>query len=236
MCAESANPDLLSMWKRSMDEGMEAWRKLMGQPQAPDLFQFWRPLFGQTADPWTQMLKQGATDPDILAQWKKFMDDSIEAWSKALGQAMETEGFAAAMGKFLEQYLNAVGPTRKSLQSTNEEFLRTSNLPSRKQVTDLASQVVSLDLRMEGLEERLDELIGGLSPQAPPRQQSDDLTRQIDSLDERLRALQERIDTLLRAVSPTQVMAKGAGEQKEASTPRGMKPPSAARKIPHKEA
>lgn len=163
MSDETKNQDLLSMWKRSMEQGMEAWRTLVGQPQPPDVFQFWRPMFGQGMDVWTQMLKQGANSPDVLAQWKKFMDESVEAWSKALGQAMETEGFAAAMGKFLEQYLNAVGPIRKGLQSTNEEFLRTMNLPSRKQVTDLASQVVSLETRLEALEERIEDLSDSLS-------------------------------------------------------------------------
>ena len=155
--------ELLSMWKRSMDQGIEVWQKLIGQPQAPDISHFLRPMWGQSMDLWTQILKQGATSPDVLAQWKKFLDDSLESWSKVLGQAMETEGFAAAMGKFLDQYLNTVGPIRKSLQSSNEEFLRTMNLPSRKQVTDLAAQVVSLEARLEALEERIEDLVDSIS-------------------------------------------------------------------------
>ena len=155
--------ELMSMWKRSMDQGMEVWQKLLAQPQAPDISQFITPMWGQSMDLWTQILKQGATSPDTLAQYKRFLDDSLEAWSKVLGQAMETEGFAAAMGKFMEQYLNTVGPVRKSLQSSNEEFLRTMNLPSRKQVTDLASHVVSLEARLEALEERIEDLIDSIS-------------------------------------------------------------------------
>ncbi len=155
--------ELLSMWKRSMDQGMEVWQKLIAQPTAPDISHFIRPMWGQSMDLWAQILKQGATSPDTLAQYKKFLDDSLEAWSKVLGQAMETEGFAAAMGKFLEQYLDTVGPVRKSLQSSNEEFLRTMNLPSRKQVTDLASHVVSLEGRLEALEERIEDLIDSIS-------------------------------------------------------------------------
>lgn len=155
--------ELLSMWKRSMDQGIEVWQKLVGQPPTPDISQFVRPIWGQSMDLWTQILRQGATSPDVLAQWKKFLDDSVEAWSKVLGQAMATEGFAASMGKFLEQYLNTVGPLRKSLLSSNEEFLRTMNLPSRKQVTDLASQIVSLEDRLEALEERIQDLIDSIS-------------------------------------------------------------------------
>ncbi len=155
--SDATNPDLLSVWKVSMDQGMETWRKLVGQLQAPDVFQFWTPLFGQSMQFWNQMLKQGGSNPDVLSQWKKFMDESIEAWSKVLGNAMETEAFAAAMGKFLDQYLSSIGPLRKGLQSSNEEVFRTMNVPSRKQVTDLAAQVVSLDARLEALEERIEE-------------------------------------------------------------------------------
>jgi len=157
------NQDLLSMWKRSMDQGMEAWQRLTGQQQAPDISQFWRPMFGQSLDVWTQILKQGMSSPDVLVQWKRFLDDSVEGWSKVLEQAMGTDGFAAAMGKFLDQYMNTVGPMRKSLQSSNEDFLRTMNLPSRKQITDLASQVVSLEARLEALEERIEDLVDSIS-------------------------------------------------------------------------
>ena len=146
-----------------MDQGMEAWQKLVGQQQAPDISQFWRPMFGQSLDVWAQILKQGMSSPDVLAHWKKFLDDSVEGWSKVLEQAMGTEGFAAAMGKSLEQYMNTVGPVRKNLQSSNEEFLRTMNLPSRKQITDLASQVVSLEARLERLEERIEDLVDSIS-------------------------------------------------------------------------
>lgn len=157
------NQELLSMWKRSMDQGLEAWQKLAGHQQAPDISQFWRPMFGQSLDVWTQILKQGMSSPDVLAQWKRFLDDSVEAWSKVLEQAMGTDGFAAAMGKFLDQYLNTVGPIRKNLQSSNEEFLRAMNLPSRRQMTDLASRVISLETRLEGLEERIEDLVDSIS-------------------------------------------------------------------------
>jgi uncharacterized protein YPO0396 len=76
---------------------------------------------------------------------------------------METEGFAHAMGQFMDQYLNTVGPIRKGLQSSNEEFLKTMNLPSRKQVTDLASHLVSLEDRLEALEERIEDLVDSIS-------------------------------------------------------------------------
>jgi hypothetical protein len=88
------------------------------------------------------------------------VDQSLEAWPKVLARTMESEGFAALNAQLMEQYLNAVGPLRTTLRTTGEEFLRTVNLPSRAQVTGLASQLVALDARLEALEERLDGLDG----------------------------------------------------------------------------
>ena len=216
MSDERTTQDLFSMWKRSMEQGVEAWRSLIGQPQPPDVFQFWRPMFGQAMDVWTQMLQKGAASPDGLAQWKKFMDDSVEAWSKVLGEAMQTEGFAAAMGRFLEQYLNAVGPMRKALHSSSEEFLRTMNLPSRKQVTELAGQVISLEARTESLEEQIERVADGLPQEVPSRKQVTDLASQVVSLEGRLRALAQQIEDLVGSTTRLEERMRQSG------TPEGV--------------
>ncbi len=236
MSDNPTNQDLLAMWKQSMDQGVDAWRKLVGQPQAPDLFQFWRPLFGQGMDVWTQMLTRGASSPDVLAQWKKFMDESIEAWSKVLGQAMETEGFADAMGKFLDQYLSTVGPMRKALQSSNEEFLRTMNLPSRKQVTDLAAQVVSLETHLEPLEEQIEKLGDSIALNLPSRKQVKDLVAQVGSLETGLKALEKRLDDLGDNLSRIAAFVKQAGEEGPGLPARKAKQNRTSKGTSHKEA
>jgi polyhydroxyalkanoic acid synthase PhaR subunit len=221
MSAEQSTQDLFSMWKQSVDQAMDAWRGLSSQPQTPDVFQFWRPLFGQNMDLWTQMLKQGATSPDVLAQWKRFLDDSIEAWSKVLGKAMETEGFAAAMGKFLDQYLNTVGPIRKSLHSSSEDFLRAMNLPSRKQVTDLAAQLVSLETRLEEMEEQGEKVVDKIAPTLPTRKQLSDLAGQVMSLEERLKALDKRIEDLVGSFPLLENLVKKKTPPKPTPSARG---------------
>jgi hypothetical protein len=172
MSEATKTQDLLSLWQRSMEQNIDSWKTLIGQPQKPDPFQFW----SQSLEALTRALQPGANPADVLAQWKKLMDEVVEAWSKVLEEAMETEAFAAAMGRSLDQYLNTVGPMRKSLQSGSEEFLRTMNLPSRKQVTSLASQIVSVDARleaieewMEGLGEELSSLRVSMKQAEPPR-------------------------------------------------------------------
>ncbi len=154
MSEATKTQDVLSLWQHSMEQSIDSWKMLIGQPRKPDVFRFW----SQSLEALTRALQPGANSANVLAQWKKFMDEVVEAWSKVIEEAMETEAFAAAMGRTLDQYLNTVGPLRKSLQSGSEEFLRTMNIPSRKQITGLASEMVSMDARLEAIEEWIEGL------------------------------------------------------------------------------
>jgi hypothetical protein len=166
----TANPtqELFDLWRRSLEEGTQAWLKAMGPsaapaapPQAPpgfDFTQFWRPLMTQGMDVWQQAAAQGKINPEFMQQWKQFMDHWIETWSQVMGQAMASEGFAQGLGRYLDQYLAVQGPLKKGLEQYNDAALRTLGLPSRGQVVGIASQVVGLEERIEKLEDRLDEL------------------------------------------------------------------------------
>ena len=154
--SNATNPhDLYSVWQQSLEQSMNSWKTLIGQSQKKDLLRFW----SQNLEALTRMLQPEDNMTDALARWKRFTDEVVEASSKALEEAMETEAFAAAVGKSLDQYLNTMGPLRKSLQSGSEEYLRTMNVPSRQQVTSLAAQVVAVDARLEAMQELIEALV-----------------------------------------------------------------------------
>jgi len=163
--------ELLSLWCRSIEAGIDAWRAALGQAGTPDLGQLWGPMFGQFAEAWTRALQAGGSSPEVLTHWKVLMETAVEAWAKVIGDAMATEGFAALLGKSLDEYIRLAGPARKTLAAANEEFLRTMNLPSRMQMTSLASQVAAMEARLEAIEEQV-ETIADRVAQAPPAQPS----------------------------------------------------------------
>src|SRR3990167_7742991 len=107
MADDAGTQALFDMWKKQIEEGTQAWARMMGQAQAtappPDLIQFWRPFMDQGIAAWNKLLTQGPVTPDLMAQWKQFLDQWIAAWGKVLEQAMGTETFAQALGKQLEQ-------------------------------------------------------------------------------------------------------------------------------------
>src|SRR5262247_2678746 len=129
--AETGGQQLLELWKKQVEEGSQAWLKMLGQGQPADPQSFWRP----------------------------FMDQSIAAWSKALEQAMGTDTFAQAMGKQMETFLNTSGPAKKAAEQQIEAGLAGIGLPSRSQVVGLASQIVQLEDKVDRLEDRLDTVL-----------------------------------------------------------------------------
>ena len=162
----NGNPvqEAFDLWRRSLEDGSQAWLSAMGQattappPSQFDFTQFWRPLLAQGMPVWQAAATQGALTPEFMQQWKSVLDQSIEAWSKALGEAMATEDFAQALGRHLDQMLAIQAPVKKGLEQYTDTAVKTLGLPSRGQVVSLASQVVALEERIEGLEDRLDAL------------------------------------------------------------------------------
>jgi hypothetical protein len=130
---------LFDMWKKQVEEGSQAWLRMLGTPQAQPLDPqaFWRPFMDQGIAAWSKVMTQGQASPDLMAQWKQFLDQWIAAWSRVLEQAMGTEAFAKTLGKQIEGSLAGLG------------------LPSRSQVVSLAKQIVLLEEKIEGLEDKL---------------------------------------------------------------------------------
>jgi len=167
--AETASQQLLDLWKKQMEEGTQAWLKMVGQGQPADPQAFWRPFMDPSMAAWSKVLTQGVSSPDLLAQWKQFVDQWIAAWSKALEQAMSTESFAQALGKQLEGFLTVGGPAKKAAEQQMEAGLSALGVPSRSQVVGLAHQLVQLEEKVDGLEDRLDVILKRLGELLPPR-------------------------------------------------------------------
>jgi hypothetical protein len=163
--AETSTQQLFDMWRRQMDEGAQAWLRLVGQspaaaaPAALDPTAFWKLFMEQSMAVWERLMSQGPASPELIGQSKQFVDQWIATWGRTLEQAMNTEAFAQVLGKQLEIFLNAASPTKKAAEQYIEATLSGLGLPSRTQVVSLARQVVQLEEKIEGLEDRLDAVL-----------------------------------------------------------------------------
>ena len=65
-----ANQQLFDMWRKQVEEGSQAWLRMLGTPQAAPM--------------------------DPQAFWRPFMDQGIAAWSKVMLSGMVTIADAGA--------------------------------------------------------------------------------------------------------------------------------------------
>ncbi len=159
--ADATANQLFELWKKQVEEGTQAWSRLVTQaPAAPpvDPFSFWRPVLDQGLQAWAKLFAQTPASPDMLTQWKQFLDQWIDAWSKVLWQAMGTEQFAKTMGQSLDQLLVSQAPLKRAADQAVEQGLQALNLPSRSQLTAVAKQIVELEDRIE----RIEDMVGAL--------------------------------------------------------------------------
>ena len=165
--ADNPSQQLLDMWKRQVEEGTQAWLRMMGQsaPAAPPMMDpqaFWRPFMDQGMAAWSKVMTQGSgPSPDLMAQWKQFLDQWIAAWSRVLEQAMGTDTFARLMGKQLEGFLNASGPAKKAAEQQIDASLAGLGIASRAQVVALAQHLAQVEEKLDGLEDKIDRLLRG---------------------------------------------------------------------------
>lgn len=154
---------LFEMWRKQLEDGAQAWSKLLSQPAAApataDPMAFWRPMVEQWVQSSARAFSQTPMSPDLMAQWKQFLDQSIDAWSRALSQAMNSEAFAQMLGKYLDQWLVTTGPMKKAAEQGVDQALQTLNLASRSQLTSVAKQIVELEERVERIEEAVSAVL-----------------------------------------------------------------------------
>jgi Poly(R)-hydroxyalkanoic acid synthase subunit (PHA_synth_III_E) len=151
----SASQQLFEIWKKQLDEGSQAWSRLLGTNATPtsDPLTFWKPAMEHGLQTWSRIFATTPVTPDLMTQWKQFLDQSIEAWSKALGQMMNTDAFAEAMGSSLDQWLKSYAPVKKATDQSIDATLQALNMPTRAQVTSLAKQIMDLEERLDRLED-----------------------------------------------------------------------------------
>jgi len=169
--ADAGGQQLFDMWKKQVEEGSQAWLRMLSTPQAApmDPQAFWRPFMDQGMAAWSKVMTQGQAPPDLMAQWKQFLDQWIAAWSKVLEQAMGTEAFAKTLGKQMEGFLNTAGPAKKAVEQQMETSLAGLGLASRSQLIAVAQQIIQLEEKIEGVEDKLDAVLRRLDAVGGPR-------------------------------------------------------------------
>src|SRR6202142_1696394 len=101
---------------------------------------------------------------DPTGMLKSMRNDGMEAWSKTMVQFVNTSAYADATGKMLDVWLSNSAPFRKQMENVMSHALANLSMPSREEVTRLAERLTNVELRLDDLDAKLDQILQVIRP------------------------------------------------------------------------
>lgn len=95
---------------------------------------------------------------DPLGFWRTTQNASLDAWSKAMIELVNTDAYSEATGRMLDTYLSASLPMRKVVEQAMAQVLGQINVPTRVEVLSIAERMTNIEMRLDDLDARFDEL------------------------------------------------------------------------------
>jgi polyhydroxyalkanoic acid synthase PhaR subunit len=100
--------------------------------------------------------------PDPFELWRQIYETNERAWNTILERTVSSPAFAESSGKFLETFLSA----QKTVRDNMRTYLEQVNLPTREDVSRLGELIVSLEEKVDQLDDRLSAIEATLRSQA----------------------------------------------------------------------
>ena len=104
---------------------------------------------------------------DPFAQMIQFYDTYAKSWSDAMSGAVASKGVAEAMGQQMEGSLEALTLWRKQMGTVFEQYLQQMSLPTKSQIVSLAERLTNVEMAIQDLDEKLDELLDRVKKPTP---------------------------------------------------------------------
>ncbi|MBB6443907.1 poly(R)-hydroxyalkanoic acid synthase subunit PhaE [Bacillus benzoevorans] len=97
------------------------------------------------------MTQQSLFDP--FAFWKSWYDRTEAALSEMINEQLEKESFAQWMGQFQSGFL----AYQQMLNKTSDIYLKQFNIPSREEISNIASLIINVEEKLENLDEKVED-------------------------------------------------------------------------------
>src|ERR671932_2070627 len=94
---------------------------------------------------------QSPRPPDPFELWRQIYETNERAWNTVLERTVSNPAFAESSGKILETFLSAQKTVRDNMRS----YLEQINLPTREDIARLGELIVSLEEKVDQLDDRL---------------------------------------------------------------------------------
>lgn len=102
---------------------------------------------------------------DPFAQMIEFYDSMSKSWASAMSEAVASKSFAESMSEQLEGNLEAMSLMRRQFGDFMEQYMQQMNLPTRAEVVSMAERLARLEMAMDDLDAKLDQILDVLKTQ-----------------------------------------------------------------------
>jgi polyhydroxyalkanoic acid synthase PhaR subunit len=243
---------LYRQWFSGMEQMRDRMMSVPGMGDQQDLGgldpqNLWSKWFEASVEGWQKTAQLGAEMMDMTPRWmqaldqargnlmaaEKFPRDPLELtvqWynatsgpiSEFVQELIEREEFLEPSSRFLQNYASLY----KVFRRNSEEYLSSLQLPVRSDITRVASLIVSLEDKVDRLEEAFEDFEYGYAEPATAENVGA-LEKSVESLDRRIDRVEGKLDQLLAAVegisangSPAETNGSDGSEAPEEAQPQ----------------
>ena len=96
---------------------------------------------------------------DPTEPFRAMRDAYLGAVAKTMTEAVNTEAYAQATGSMLDSYLTLTGPAKDALDRSMLQALEQLSLPSRADLLSLAERFTNMEMRIDDMDAKLDQLL-----------------------------------------------------------------------------
>ncbi|WP_342041809.1 polyhydroxyalkanoic acid synthase subunit PhaR [Bacillus sp. OTU2372] len=118
------------------------------------------------------------TNFNVFEAWKDLYNQSSNLYDEKIMESFPSQG----IGQLLDMNLQF----KKFIDETTEKYLELGNLPSRKDLANLSSQIVNVDTKVDGLEELLEDKLESTDNQVSFKSEISELKSEMKNLDKKL--------------------------------------------------
>jgi uncharacterized protein YpuA (DUF1002 family) len=97
---------------------------------------------------------------DFLAPFQQMRDAYLDVWAKTMVETVNSEAYAKATGGMLDAYLTVSAPFREAVEKAMLQALQQLSMPSRTDVITLAERMTNIELRLDDIDAKLDQIVG----------------------------------------------------------------------------
>lgn len=97
-------------------------------------------------------------DFDPVGAFREVRDNYLDVWAKTMVDAVNSEAYAKATGMMLDTYLTASAPFREALEKSTTQALQQLSMPSRADFISLAERLTNVEMKLDDLDAKLDEI------------------------------------------------------------------------------